>query len=133
MVQKTMDIDLLVIEDSLGKFVEEKFIDHAPYKNIAIETIQNTKFGNNNPGWIHVSKADILAWHHCLEDRTQSFFMDLPKLREFYLKNKHKYRHIITRTGVCAKTHPRNCLIPWEDIYDYVGYEYVEIPYKENG
>jgi hypothetical protein len=131
-IQKEMDIDLLVVpHNDIGYFVEEKFIPKGPYKNLMIETIQNTKY-SNNPGWIHISQAHILAWHYCPEDKdhTLTYWMNMWRLKDFYYKYGKKYRHQIKRTGACVNTHPQYCLVPWTDIMKHIGYKYYEIPYK---
>ena len=130
-IQKEMDIDLLVVDKDGGWFVEEKFIRKPPYKNLAVETIQNTN--SNSPGWIHVSKANILAWHYCPEDKdhTYTYWLDMYKLKDFYRRRNCKYKHVVSTKGDCKYTRPQNCLVPWKDVLQHVGYSYYEISYKE--
>lgn len=85
------DIDLLMKDTILGEFGVEVKVRAELHNDIAIETISNVE--RNTVGYIDKSQAIFLAYVFYIDGKLHPhFLMYLPKLREWFLKNKHRYK-----------------------------------------
>jgi hypothetical protein len=135
LIQRYADIDLALLDnDEKFWWVEEKHIPNNPFKCIAVEVWQSTKWSDNpNKGWVQVSRADVLAWfyHPPGENSALLYWLSMPALQDYYSQNKDSIKHIKSTTGACYNTHPINALIDWSVVKAQIGFEYYEIEYKE--
>lgn len=90
-------------KDFVGKKIgEDKWIrievklrssKYANPTDILIEEESNAEW--HKPGWIYTSRADLLAYLWLWKNRVEGYIIDMPRLREWWRQNKHKYQNHI--------------------------------------
>lgn len=99
--------------------IEEKIRDRK-YKNKDIVIEEQSNVEKQTHGWIYYSESDYIAYSWFVNGLSKILIIDMKKLKEWYLKNKEKYKLVFTETNNLYHTSFR--IIPIEDIKNMILY-----------
>ena len=95
--QKEDDIDFKGHKPNGDAVTFEAKIRRKLYDDILIETVSNTTKGS--PGWIYVSKADVLGYVFLIDNKIiRGFIIDMKRLKNWW-KNNGRYNEYPVRYG----------------------------------